>query len=98
MFCYLLVIVITIIFCETSSISPLEVLGGLKRETKVQDSTPPSVDLSKNQLDVECVCDLTPLACDYLCCCDSQCPDDAKKQWQNSSNNVCSDKRNNIHI
>ena len=42
-----------------------------------------------------CTCDLNPFACDYLCCCDSLCPQAALAAWINNTKNVCKDKRNN---
>ena len=39
-----------------------------------------------------CSCDLTPSACDYLCCCDQDCPSQITTTWINDANNVCLDK------
>lgn len=40
-----------------------------------------------------CTCDLTPNACDYLCCCDPDCPSAITSKWISDSNNICLDKR-----
>lgn len=39
-----------------------------------------------------CSCDLTPGVCDYLCCCDSDCPEKVTTDWINDSKNICLDK------
>lgn len=41
----------------------------------------------------QCVCDLTPNACDYNCCCDLECPVVLLTQWLLDANNVCIDKQ-----
>ena len=40
-----------------------------------------------------CDCDLTPLSCDYKCCCDSDCPQSVVQTWINDQSNVCLNKR-----
>lgn len=40
-----------------------------------------------------CTCDLTPNSCDYLCCCDQDCPNSITTTWMNDPSNVCLDKR-----
>ena len=39
-----------------------------------------------------CSCDLTPNACDYQCCCDTECPTSIITLWISDPNNVCLDK------
>lgn len=39
-----------------------------------------------------CTCDLTPNTCDYLCCCDTECPSDLITTWLDDPNNICLDK------
>jgi len=41
----------------------------------------------------ECVCDMTQDTCDYLCCCDKDCPATIIGTWLNDTNSVCLDKR-----
>jgi hypothetical protein len=39
-----------------------------------------------------CTCDLTPNTCDYLCCCDTECPTTITDKWISDPNNICLDK------
>ncbi len=39
-----------------------------------------------------CACDLTPGVCDYLCCCDADCPQKTTAEWISDSRNICLDK------
>lgn len=96
MLCFIWLIVLFVIICLVENqVNPQDALGGLIRTGTLSPNTPPTVNLSKNELKEECVCDLTKFACDYLCCCDPDCPDDAKVQWNNTLNNVCAEKRIN---
>ena len=45
-------------------------------------------DESSNGGDLEdndCLCDINPLQCDFHCCCDENCPNDAIEDWENHS-------------
>jgi hypothetical protein len=39
-----------------------------------------------------CTCDLTPNTCDYLCCCDTDCPTEMSNAWLNNPADVCLNK------
>lgn len=99
MICFIWLIVLFVIIClvenQVTIVDPQVALGGLTRTGTFTSNTSPTVDLSKKELKEECLCDLTKFACDYLCCCDPECPDDAKVQWNNTLNNVCAEKRIN---
>jgi hypothetical protein len=45
-----------------------------------------------------CTCDLTPDSCDYLCCCDPECPTKITSIWISDPNNICLDKSNIIKM
>jgi hypothetical protein len=45
-----------------------------------------------------CTCDLTPNTCDYLCCCDIDCPSKITSVWLDDPNNICLDKSKNKKI
>ena len=35
--------------------------------------------------DNDCLCDINPLECDFQCCCDENCPNEAIENWENHS-------------
>ena len=45
--------------------------------------------------DDNCNCDLTT-SCEYLCCCDKDCPDDALDYWKNHS--ICINEKDSVGI
>lgn len=56
-----------------------------------------TVDLLSGKIG-DCSCDLTAGICDYLCCCDKDCPKDIQENWVNNTSNICIDncKINNL--
>ena len=60
------------------------------------NTTYSSVVISESKDLGACSCDLTPSACDYQCCCDTDCPTTITSIWINDPNNVCLDKSKNI--
>ena len=51
---------------------------------------------SINEESNDCMCDITPKSCDYLCCCDEYCPENAIEDWDDHLK--CLDKRDTIGI
>ena len=45
-----------------------------------------------SQLAKTCECDITPNTCDYLCCCDSDCPKNITQTWINTASDICANK------
>jgi hypothetical protein len=37
----------------------------------------------------ECTCDITANACDAYCCCDKDCDDKIRQQWNADYDNIC---------
>ena len=41
---------------------------------------------NENELeDNDCLCDTNPLECNFQCCCDENCPNEAIEDWENHS-------------
>jgi hypothetical protein len=56
------------------------------------NSTYSTVVISESKDIGACSCDLTPDSCDYLCCCDPECPSKITSIWISDPNNICLDK------
>ena len=55
-------------------------------------------DQSGNTNDIEntCICDIDRNSCDYLCCCDTSCPNEAIEDWR--KHHKCIDEKDSLGI
>lgn len=55
-----------------------------------------NINSTGQPLSDDCLCNLDPKACNYLCCCDDKCSDDTKRQWRERSK--CIDEKDTVGI
>ena len=67
-------------------------LETLKIDYNMINSINSTVVISESKDLGTCTCDLTPNTCDYLCCCDTECPSTLTNTWIDDPNNICLDK------
>ena len=73
-------------------------LETLKIDYSKINSVNSTVVISESRDIGTCTCDLTPNTCDYLCCCDIECPSDIINTWLDDPNNICLDKSKNYYL
>ena len=76
-----LVILFSIIIIFPSTISQGTTLDDYYNGDKNDGSSNGGEDLEDN----DCLCDINPSQCDFHCCCDENCPNDAIEDWENHS-------------
>jgi len=76
-----LVILFSIIIIFPSTISQGTSLDDYYNGDKNDGSSNGGEDLEDN----DCLCDINPSQCDFHCCCDENCPNDAIEDWENHS-------------
>ena len=64
------------------------------RGEKIEKESSSETDTNNNQVD--CICDTDPDSCDYLCCCDNNCPNEAIEDWRKHLK--CIDEKDTVGI
>ena len=61
-----------------------------------EENTESSSETDTNNNQVDCICDTDPFSCDYLCCCDNNCPNEAIEDWRKHLK--CIDEKDTVGI
>ena len=84
-FIYLYIILLSKFYCQ-------EPLINYFNGEEITENSPNDNDNEPN----DCSCDIHKNSCDYLCCCDEDCPDDAINDWKNRLE--CIDQQDTVGI
>ena len=87
-FIYLYIILLSKFYCQEVPKNLIDYFNG----EEITENSPNDNDNEPNN----CSCDIHKNSCDYLCCCDEDCPDDAIIDWKNHLK--CIDQQDTVGI